>query len=106
MAEPAEDAADHRLVVGPVDARDAEPHCGDRAALGQGLHDVVEDLLDLELAVGLEVRAASPLLRQDLARLVREQADRLGSARVDPDHVAHGLAAVDHDIAQVRYFSL
>ena len=90
MAEPAEDAADDGLVMGPIHARDAEPHRGDRAPLGQGLHDIVEDLLHLELTMGLEVRPAPPLLGQHLARLVREQPDRLGPARVDPDHVAHG----------------
>ena len=81
MAEPAQDAADDRLVVRAVHAGDAEAHRGDRAPLGQGLHDVVEDLLDLELTVGLEVGPAPPHLRQHLARLVGEQPDRLGAAR-------------------------
>ena len=84
-------AAHHARVVRPIDAGDAEADRG-RAIVeiaDRLLHHLVEDLLDLELADGLQVRAAAARLRQHLAALVGELTDRLGPARVDAQYVNH-----------------
>jgi hypothetical protein len=89
MAQAAKDGADDALVVGTVHSGDAEAHGSDGLMRGQGVQDLVEHLLDLELAVGLEVRSDAPSLGDDGTRLVRQQPDGLGPAGVDPDHVTH-----------------
>ncbi len=57
---------------------------------GQGLaHHRVQDLLDRELALGLEVRAARPPFAEDVAVAVGQEGDRLGATGVDPQDVDH-----------------
>ena len=88
-ADAPHDAA-HGLGVGlAIDAGDAE---ADRRRLHIALaerrvHHRVEHLLDLELAGRLQVRAAAARLGDDAAVLVREQADGLGPAGIDAQHV-------------------
>jgi hypothetical protein len=94
MPEPAQDPAHDHLVARAIHARDAEPDRVDALVAGQLagelLDQVVEDLLDLQLSVGLQVRAGRAAPRPTpVPVLVREQSDRLGSAGVD----ARGRAA-------------
>src|SRR5262249_11545001 len=79
VADPPHDAPDNAGVVRTIDARDAETDgAGNRGAIRERLfHHLVQDLLDLQLADGLEVRAAAARFREDLAAPVREQADGL-----------------------------
>ena len=58
------------------------------------LHHVMEDLLDLELADGLQVGAAAPRLREHFAVLVGQLAHGLGAACVDAEDVHHPSYAV------------
>ena len=50
-------------------------------------HDVMENLLDLELADRLQVGAAAARFGEDATRVVRQLADRLGAAGIDTDDV-------------------
>src|SRR5262249_58315852 len=69
VADPPHDAPDNAGVVRTIDARDAETDgAGNRVAIRERLfHHLVQDLLDLQLADGLEVRAAAARFREDLA---------------------------------------
>jgi hypothetical protein len=90
MAQPAQDAADDLLVLRPVHARDAQAHGRHLAARGvEGLQDLVQDLLHLQLAVRLEVGPPAAGLGQDAPALVGQQPYRLGPAGVDPDDLRH-----------------
>ena len=88
-ADPPEDAADDSHVVVAIDPRDAEADRGRHAlAIADGgVHDVVQHLLDLQLAGGLQVRARASRLRHNVAIEIGEQAHRLGAAGVDSQHV-------------------
>ena len=88
-------------IVGPVDPGDAEADAGrpDVEIADRLLHDVVEDLLDLELARRLQVGAAAAGLGQDVAVLVGQLTDGLGASGVDAEYVDGGLQAVSTDSA-------
>ena len=76
------------LVVGAIDAGDAETDGRDRRGGLEPCEDLVERFLDAELAFGDEVGAAGSCLAHDGARLVGEQSHGLGAAGVDADHVS------------------
>ena len=80
------------MVRGPVRAGDADRERGgedDRLRLRR-LDDRVEHLLDLELAVRPQVRAAAPRAADDAPRLVGEERPGLRAPGVDPEHMPHG----------------
>ena len=91
VADAPHDPAHHARIVRPIDPGDAETDRGrTNVEVADGLfHDVMEDLLDLELADRLEIGAASPCFSEDFAVVVRELAHRLGAARVDTENVHH-----------------
>ena len=91
MADPFHDRADDREVARPIDARDpeADRRRDDRPVPDRVLHHPVQHLLDFELARRLQVRAAAARLGDDVALLVGQQADRLGSTRIQTEHMNH-----------------
>src|SRR5205823_14347015 len=76
-------------VIVAVDACDAEADGGGplpRVA-ERRLHDLVQDLFDLELPCGLQVGSGATLLGDDDPQFVGEQAHRLGAAGVDTENM-------------------
>src|SRR5262249_40002028 len=87
------DAPHHRAYhmgfVLAIDAGDAEAdgRRNDRAIADRAFHDVVQDLLDRQLAGGVQIRAGTARFRQDRAAIVREEAHRFRASRVDAEDV-------------------
>ena len=88
-SDPFHDPANGFCVLRPIDARDAQADGlgPDLAIADCRLHDVVENLLHLELADRLQVGAAAARFGEDDAAFVRQQAHGLGTAGVDAEHV-------------------
>ena len=91
-ADAPHDAAHDDRILRPIDAGNPEtdrrrhnPATADR--LG---HDVVDDLLDVQLACGLKIGAARARLRDEGAVFVRELAHGLRAARIDAENMQHG----------------
>src|SRR5690606_16176958 len=82
------------LAVGPGDA-EADGRHPDVALAERLLDQVVQGLLDGELAVGREVRPATPGARQDPSLAIGQQGFGLGAAGVDSYDV-NGLGGAGH----------
>ena len=91
--EAAEEIAYHVAIRLLRHARDAEAERIDRLRCVEGVDHLKQRLLDAELAVDAEIGAAGAGLAQHRARFVAEQADRLGTSRVDADDVVHSRSA-------------
>ena len=90
-ADAPHDPRDDDRVFRTIDAGDAEAdrRRHDAALADRLLHDVVQDLLDLQLAGRLQVGAARRALGDERAVFVRELAHRLRAARVDAENMNH-----------------
>ena len=88
-SEAPHDAANHLAVAVAVDPGQAEANRGRRAAVpfAGEVDDVVQDLLDLELAVRLEIGAAGAAFTEHHAIRIREKRHGLGAPGVDAQHM-------------------
>ena len=86
------DAADDREVGFTVDTGHPETDCGrhDAALAERVLHHLMEHLLDLQLAGGLQVRAAAARFGEHAGLLVGELTDCFRAAGIDAEDVQHG----------------
>ena len=89
VADASHDAANDGRVVGAVGSghAQADRRWHDGLARERPFHHLVQHLLDLELALRLQVRAGATSRGQDRARGISEQADGLRAAGVDAEHV-------------------
>ena len=89
VADAPHDRADRARFVLAVDTGDAQADGGRRdiAIADRRFHHVMQNLLDLELARGVKIRAAAAAFREDVAVLVGEQTHRLRSARIDAENM-------------------
>jgi hypothetical protein len=88
-SEPAHDPTHHLVIVSPIDAGDADTgRCRHDRSVAAGLLDqAMQDLLDLQLAMRLQVGAAAAALADDGAARVGEIAHRLRASGIDAEHV-------------------
>lgn len=91
-SQPSQNRSHEPRIVRSIDAGNAETERArdDIAVTERLLDDLVQDLLDFELAVRLQVRAATAPFPHDAAVRIGEIGDRLGAAGIDSEDVHLG----------------